>query len=238
MQISTTIKSIKHITPRVTALVLDYEGQEFSFHPGQWVDVHLTIDDETHNCCYSITSIPSENHCIEIAVKLAPDFPLTRHLHKHSKTGDKIFISKAQGDVFLDDNISGPYVFVAGGIGITPLFSMIQHLIASKSHVPIVLLYSMATLEDFLFKDELRALEREHANFRLITTQTRHKVAGKTINGRIDQTMLRAIDLPPGAHYYLCGPPPMVDWVVELLDNMRDELKINASHLHYDKWWS
>lgn len=238
MQFSTTIKSIQHKTPQVAALVLDYDGQDFNFHPGQWVDVHLTIDDETHNCCYSITSIPSEDHCIEIAVKLTSDFPITQYLHKHSKAGDKVYISKAQGNVYLDNNIAGPYVFIAGGIGITPLYSMIQHLLAKNTTTPVNLLYSIATAEDFLFEDELKALQKNHENFRLVTTITRSKNNGGEFSGRITKDMLRRMKLPPNANYYLCGPPPMVDAVAGIINNMREELKISIDNIHYDKWWS
>jgi Na+-transporting NADH:ubiquinone oxidoreductase subunit NqrF len=50
--------------------------------------------------------------------------------------------------------------------------------------------------------------------------------------------MLRAAGLPANASYYLCGPPQMVDNVVEILHELRGELGIGEDHIHYDKWWS
>lgn len=243
MQISTTIKSIEQKTPQIKSIVLEVGSEDFRFYPGQWVDVHLTIDDESHNCCYSITSIPSSRRCIEIAVKLSPDLPFTRYLHQYSKAGDRLFISRAQGNIYLDNNIDGPFVFIAGGIGITPLYSMIRHLLAQKTREPIVLLYSIATRDEFLFDDELRILQEQHDNLRVITTITRdnnycNNSDRATNTGRINRDMLLATQLPPRANYYLCGPPPMVDAVVDMLDGLHQELAITSDHIHYDKWWS
>ncbi|MGD8566515.1 MAG: FAD-dependent oxidoreductase [Gammaproteobacteria bacterium] len=241
MQICTTIKSIEQKTPQIKSIVLEYGDEDFRFYPGQWIDVHLSIDDESHNSCYSITSIPSSRRCIEIAVKLAPDFPITRHLHRNSKAGDRIFISRAQGDLYLDNNIAGPFVFIAGGIGITPLYSMIRHLLAHKTREPVVLLYSIATRDEFLFETELRTLQDQHENFRVITTVTRNGNGNnnrRSCYGRINRDMLLSTQLPPRANYYLCGPPPMVDAVVEMLEGLLEELEITGDHIHYDKWWS
>ncbi|WP_455200204.1 ferredoxin--NADP reductase [Kaarinaea lacus] len=238
MQVCTHIKSIKQKTPSVKLFTLEYDHQEFRFHPGQWVDIHLTIDDETHNCGYSITSTPSDDKTIEVAVKLAPELKLTEHLHKNSHTGDEVYISNAQGDVFLPDDISGPYVFIAGGVGITPLYSMIQHINSVQPATPVTLIYSITTPEEFLFEEELRELAAGNPNFRIFATVTRAKKHKEKFSGRINSEMLRAMELPASANYYLCGPPQMVDDVVDILKRLQNELGITECNIHYDKWWS
>lgn len=238
MQVCTHIKSIEQKTPSVKLFTLDYDNQKFKFHPGQWVDIHLTIDDETHNCGYSITSIPSDDNTIDVAVKLAPELKLTEHLHKNSNAGDEVFISNAQGEVYLPKDISGPYVFIAGGVGITPLFSMIQYINAVKPTASVTLIYSITTPEEFLFEEELRALAASNPNFRVLATITRTKRHNEKFSSRINPEMLRSIGLSAGANYYLCGPPQMVDDVVEIINTLHDELGITESNIHYDKWWS
>ena len=238
MQVCTYIKAIEQKTPSVKLFTLDYGQQEFKFHPGQWVDIHLTIDDETHNCGYSISSIPSSSSTIEVAVKLAPELKLTEQLHNRSKVGDEIFVSAAQGDVYLTEEISGPYVFIAGGVGITPLYSMIQHINAVNPTTPVILVYSITTPEEFLFEKELGKLAKSNPNICILTTVTRTKQHQEKFSGRINLEMLRMIDLPAGANYYLCGPPQMVDYVVDILKTLQDELSITEANIHYDKWWS
>jgi len=238
MQVCTHIKAIEQKTPSVKLITLDYGQQEFSFHPGQWVDIHLTIDDETHNCGYSITSIPSTNNAIEVAVKFAPELKLTEHLHKNSSAGDEVFISNAQGEVYLTEIVSKSYVFIAGGVGITPLYSMMQYINAVKPTAPMTLIYSITTPEEYLFEKELRELATSNLNFRILATVTRTKQHQEKFSDRINQEMLRSANLPAGANYYLCGPPQMVDDVVEILNTHQDELGITESNIHYDKWWS
>ena len=186
MQFNTTITSIHQQSPKVRIFTLDYGDQNFSYHPGQWVDIHLTIDDETHNCGYSITSIPSAEHSIDIAVKLAPDLALTEYLHNQSKIGDNIFISRAQGNIYLTTDISGSYVFIAGGVGITPLYSMIQHILNTKPDTPITLLYSITSPEEFLFEAQIRQLEKSHTNFHCYVTVTRTTTHTERFSGRIN----------------------------------------------------
>ncbi|MCI0505200.1 MAG: FAD-dependent oxidoreductase [Gammaproteobacteria bacterium] len=238
VQFVTHIKAIQQKTPNVKLFTLDYGAQDFRFYPGQWVDIHLTIDDETHNCGYSITSIPGSNHSIEVAVKLAPELKLTTYLHNSCKIGDEIFISRAKGEVYLTEHIAGPYVFIAGGVGITPLYSMIQHIQINKPHTPVTLIYSISTPEEFLFEKELRTLEKTNPDFRCLVTVSRTTHHHERFNGRINADMLRAVSPPASSSYYLCGPPQMVDNVVEILHKLRGELDIGEDHIHYDKWWS
>lgn len=238
MQHQATIAAIQQVTPSIKTFTLDCGNQKFNFHPGQWVDIHLTIDDETHNCGYSITSIPYESNTIEIAVKLAPELLLTEYLHNKSKVGDRIFISDAKGDVWVNGNIEGPYVFIGGGVGITPLFSMITHIANNKPETPMVLLYSIISTEEYLFKDRLSELERTLPNFMCHATITRAKEHDEEFSGRINGNTLKAIKLPKNATYYLCGPPSMVDSVAEQLKQLKDELKLDLKNIYYDKWWA
>lgn len=238
MQLQTKVAEIRQQTPSIKSFVLDCGSEQFSFHAGQWVDIHRTIDDETHNCGYSITSIPTKNNTIEIAAKLAPELLLTKYLHEECKVGDTLYISKAQGDIWINDNVEGPYVFIAGGVGITPLFSMINQILQSKPSTPIVLLYSITHTEEFLFKEGIAALKEKHPGFQYYVTVTREKNHALNFSGRISENILKSINLPPNASYYLCGPPSMVDAVAELLTQRRSDFKLNSEKIFYDKWWA
>lgn len=238
MQICTHIKSIAQKTPSVKTFVLDYGNQEFTFHPGQWIDLHLTINDETHNCGYSITSIPGSDHTIEVAVKRAPDLKLTEQLHQHSMVGDEIYISNARGEVFLNNKLANSYVFIAGGVGITPLYSMIRYINLIKPDIKIILIYSITSPDEYLFETELKKLQTDNPNFNLVVTVTRMTQHQEKFSGRINVEMLRALKLPAKSEYYLCGPPQMVDDTVGMLNQLQKELDISESNIHYDKWWA
>jgi len=238
MQHQITIAAIRQETPSVKSFVLDCGSERFSYYAGQWVDIHRTINDESHNCGYSITSIPSGNNTIEIAVKLAPDLVLTRYLHEQCKVGDILFISDAQGDLWLDKSIDGANVFIAGGVGITPLYSMINQILSIKPDAPVVLIYSIAKPEEFLFEEKILQLQKSHPNFRCYITVTRTKEHKQKFSGRISETILKSINLPTNASYYLCGPPAMVDTVADLLAHLQNDLQLDTNRIFYDKWWA
>ena len=229
---------IKQQTPTIRSFVLDCGPEPFNFFAGQWVDIHRTINDESHNCGYSITSIPSKNNTIEIAVKLAPDLLLTKYFHEECKVGDKLYISKAQGDIWINDATDDSYVFIGGGVGITPLYSMINRLLEARPETPIILLYSITNPDEFLFKNEISHLERKYPDFKYYVTVTREKDHKFDFSGRISEEIMRTTNLPENASYYLCGPPPMVDAVANLLTDLKAELKLNPSRIFYDKWWA
>ena len=238
MQHQTTVVSIQQKTPSVKSFVLDCGTEHFSFYPGQWVDIHRTINDESHNCGYSITSIPNTNNTIEIAAKLAPDLLLTKYLHEECKVGDKLYISKAQGEIVVNKDIEGPCVFIGGGVGITPLYSMMQQISKNNPGIPIRLLQSITQPDEFLFEKEIKQLQKTNPHLNYYVTVTRDKDHNFDFSGRISESILRSISLPDNASYYLCGPPPMVDAVAELLNKLKDELNLDPKNIFYDKWWA
>lgn len=238
MQLQTTVAEIRQQTPSVKSFILDCGSEVFNFHAGQWIDIHRTIDDETHTCGYSITSIPSSCNTIEIAAKLAPDLLLTKYLHEECKVGDTLYISQAQGDIWIDKKIDDPYVFIAGGVGITPLYSMIKQILKLKPETSVVLLYSIAHSEEFLFEREIKQLAEQHSEFKYLVTLTRQKKHNLNFSGRISAEILTSINLPKHSTYYLCGPPAMVDAAADLLIQLQSELQLNPQQIFYDKWWA
>ena len=166
-----------------------------------------------------------------------PEYP-TEHLHKYSEVGDEIYISNAQGDVYLTNRLSDSYVFIAGGVGITPLYSMIQHINFAKPNTKITLIYSITTPEEYLFARELEIMKENNPELSVLVTVTRTSQHQERFSGRINAEMLQSLNLPSGSEYYLCGPPQMVDNTVAILESLKGELDIPDSKIHYDKWWA
>ena len=234
MQIKTAISSIQSISPSVKLITLDPGEAKFEHYAGQWIDIHLTIEDETHNCGYSIVSIPDDESTIDIAVKLAPDLPLTVFLHQRAKPGDIVYISRARGDVCLDKPPQGNYVFIAGGVGITPLISMIHQINRIAPQCKMTLLYSITHPVEFLFKDRIVELANQNVNFQYFTTVTRTPEHSEAYSGRINRKMLDEIPFPQNARYYLCGPPQMVDDISAILNG----INIPTEKILFDRWWA
>jgi len=236
-KIKAKITDICTQTPSVKTFVLDYGSQHFNYTPGQWVDIHIRIDNEPHNGGYSITSIPHKKNAIEVAIKYAPNFPLTTYLHNQSKIGDQVYLSNGQGDIVLAKQITAPLVFIAGGVGISPLISMLRHAASTNTTVPVILLYSITRPEEFLFSEALQNIKQTLANFQYFVTVTQNIPHPFHFNGRINQQMITAVKPPTNASYYLCGPPKMVTDVEKILIKLQTSLGVDPACVHYDKWW-
>lgn len=231
--IKATISDIQKLSPSVNLIEIDLGEHNFSYVPGQWVDVTLAINKQTQNAAFSITSIPNGRNFIEIAVKRVEHLPISAYLHDNLTVGDDVSISEAQGDIVLPEAVKSPLVFLAGGTGITPFISMIRQIFKANKHANATLLYSVTAPDECLFYDELVELRQQHPNFRFFLTTTRTSTHHADFYGRIGSEMLRRAGLDHGAQYYLCGPPQMVDDLAELLL----DLSIPKQQIHYEKWW-
>jgi ferredoxin-NADP reductase len=141
------------------------------------------------------------------------------------QTGDKVLIQILQdvphGAFALHEDASKPAVFLIGGIGIVPAFSMIKDAIARQLPHTIILFYSNRRPEDAPFLDELENLAKQNPSFKLITTMTQAQKSAKSWTGEtgyINQAMLKKyVDNLQAPIYYIAGLPEMVSAMRTLL---------------------
>ena len=84
-----------------------------------------------------------------------------------------------------------PLVLLAGGIGITPLISMLRHAVSTDPMRPVTLLYGAHTDQDFAFRDELVRLARRHPQLHVHLAVAGRFTAPRVYPGRIDESLLR-----------------------------------------------
>lgn len=196
--------------------------KDFQFTPGQYVDVTLLnppeTDAEGNIRSFSIASAPFEDH-ITLATRMR-DTAFKRVL-KSAHLGMEAMLEGPMGSFSLHKNASKAAVLLAGGIGITPFFSILRDALHEKLPRRLYLFYSNRRPEDAAFLSELRQLEKVNEHFRFVPTMTEmaksHQVwKGQT--GFIDQQMVTRF-LPDlhGPIYYIAGPPAMVAAMRQIL---------------------
>ena len=234
MRLPATITRIAQQTPTIKSFDLDLGGRELGFKPGQWIDFFVTIEGAEAIGGYSITSSPSTQTSIGLAVKLDDgDHPVTNWLHKEAQVGDKVEISLG-GDFFYTPDMDGPVVLIAGGIGLTPLMSILRAIAESESPIPTTLIYSVSTPSEILFRHDLERIARLNPDINLVFTITRpedQQWNGHT--GRIDDELLRSERVSPDSLFFICGPPDMIRDVIGMLV----ELGAPGSRVKYEQWW-
>ena len=224
---------IRQVSPTTRALRLDTGGNRLSFSPGQWVDFYADVGGgEIAVAGYSITSSPSRTGGFELAVKLVGENPVTHYVHGPARVGDVVEVAVG-GDFLYTADMGGPLALVAGGIGITPLMSIVRYVDESAPGVRLTLLYSAKTPDELLFREELEAIARDNPNVGCHFSVTRPggtDWAGRV--GRIDREMAEAAGVEAGSLFYICGPPPMIADMVR----MATALGAQPSRIRYEGW--
>jgi ferredoxin-NADP reductase len=204
-----------------TLLVLfDLLGQEVEFTPGQYFFVTLLdppYDDERGaRRHFSVVTSPNERGALGFCTRLR-DSAFKRSLLE-LPVGAEAEVEEPKGNFLLPEDTSQPYVFLAGGIGITVFRSMLRYIAEEDLPHRITLIYSNRDQESTPFLDELSEFEQARDTFRLVLTMTEDP----SWNGetrRIGPELLSdhlADDLRSYA-YLVAGPPTMVNAVVETL---------------------
>ena len=233
MRIPVQIAAIGRESPTVKSFRLDLDGQAFSFLPGQWVDCYL---DEVGRSVagFSITSSPLATETIDLAVKLVGENAVTCHLHKRAQVGDRLYIDGGQGHFYYRREMGDSLVLIGGGIGITPLMSIVRYVDEVAAEADVTLLYSAASPSELLFRRSLTEIACRNPRVRCLFTVTRpggEPWTGRT--GRIDAAMLGEADVDLESLFYVCGPPPMIQTIVDLLSGMG----VAPSRVRFESWW-
>jgi ferredoxin-NADP reductase len=195
-------------------------GREVDFRPGQYFWVTLLdppYDDEKGNRRHiSVVTSPNERGVLGLCTRLR-DSAFKRSLAE-LEVGDEVDVEEPKGDFALPEETDRPYVFIAGGIGITVFRSMLRYITEEGLPHRVTLVYSNSDRESTAFLDELRELESANPNVRVVLTMTDDD-SWDGESRHIDGDFLRDhLDGDLAAFTYLAaGPPDMVEAMVETL---------------------
>jgi ferredoxin-NADP reductase len=222
------------------------------FQPGQFLTFSVKVPERVAGApggersvtrCYSLSDRPNPAG-YRITVKRVPppagrpELPpgvCSGHLHDRVREGDVLQVKAPSGHFFIDPDASVPAVFVAGGIGITPMMSMLRWCLDEQPERRIHLYYGVRSSDDHAFKRVLEDLAARHPVFTLNVvygSPGADDVLGRDYQyaGFIDLALLRRT-LPHGRHqFYVCGPPPMMQSVVPALR----EWGVQADDIHFE----
>lgn len=174
----------------------DPQGRELPpFTPGAHLELSLANGLIRH---YSLCNDATERDRYCIAVGLARDSRGgSRHLHQSLRLGATVQVSAPRNHFPLELAAEG-YVFIAGGIGITPIMAMVRHCLAA--HRPFRVYYCARNRQRCAFYEELRAIAPGHVVFHFDDEQ----------DGRLFDARAAVAAAGSSAHLYTCGPEPLM----------------------------
>ncbi|MFV5692868.1 NO-inducible flavohemoprotein [Flavobacterium sp. LT1R49] len=183
------------------------------FYPGQYISVSTFIPELGHKQPrqYSLSSY-SNNDYYRISVKkeisqnTTPDGIVSNALH-NKKEGDIIEVSAPAGVFFADPKATNPLVLVSGGVGLTPMMSMVETNKNSLQKNQTVWIHSCRNENVHAFKDTIEELNNENAWLTsFVFYETLPESETNAIEGRIDLHQIKEEILIADAKYYICGP--------------------------------
>jgi ferredoxin-NADP reductase len=210
-----------------------------AFSPGQFLTFQLdapahTGDSQSVVRCYSLSDAPQPNR-FRISVKRAPapagsPFPAgvsSNYLHDHVQVGSQLQVRAPAGHFHIDRS-DAPVVLIGGGVGITPMLSMLNWCLSEQPARELWLFYGVRNSAELVMQTHLKDMATQHSNFHLHLCMS-DPLPGDVVElsqlsvqchqSRVDVALLRKLLPLKPYHYYICGPTPMLQSLVPALED-------------------
>jgi propane monooxygenase reductase subunit len=212
------VTAIDKLTADIRRLALELE-QPFKFWAGQYVDI--TVPGSGLVRSFSMANPPGGN-CLEFFIKIYPDGAFSSVLGTQLKIGDELSIKGPYGICFRHENRSGPMILVGGGSGMAPLWSIVNDLARSEEQRQVTFFYGARTQQDLFYLDRIKSIGSVLQDFCFIPALS-HEPAGTDWQGEtgfIHEVVRRHLGpstVDEQTEAYCCGPPPMIEATVPVL---------------------
>ncbi len=206
------VESLRRLNQTVCE-VRFYVGDGFSFRPGQYVVFQIPSSDgrEVIRRSYSISTPPSDEKHLEICVRAVAGGFGSNWVHR-LRRGQEVRVEGPLGDFTLQDG-DREALFVATGTGVSPIKSMLMHLLDQRSNRRSRLFFGVRTTQDLFYTDFLRGLEAHYPAFEartILSSPDPTQWAGR--RGRVTD-LIESLVTPAEAAItdaYLCGSQAMI----------------------------
>jgi propane monooxygenase reductase component len=231
---SGTVSSVKSLTHDIRLLEIELESP-LRFWAGQYVD--LTIPGHGVTRAYSMASRPSDNRALQFIIKKYPDGAFSALLDGGLQPGSAVLAKGPYGGCFRRENRSGAMILAGGGSGMSPLWSILTDLVHSGENRPVRFFYGARTRADLFMLDEIAATGAKLKDFKFVPALSNalpsDEWSGET--GFIHEVVarhLREENLRGEMDAFSCGPPPLIDAVLPILQSVG----VEPSHIYFDKF--
>lgn len=208
----------------------------FEFRAGQFCDITLIdppeTDDEGNTRGFSLVAAPYEDY-LAVATRLR-DTAFKRVIQK-LPDGTEVKFDAPYGDFTLQKNENKPAVFIIGGIGVTPVRSMIAQATHDKTGHKITLIHSNKSPADAPFQEDFREFAKENPNFKFVPVASESapddfKGERGLVNAELIKKYVHDFD---NTIFYLSGPPGMVKAMRSILV---DTLKADEDNIKTEEF--
>lgn len=197
-----------------------------AFLPGQFLTFRLSIPGHSSPVTrtYSLSDSPNHPEYYRVSIKRLtasedqPDIPpglSSSYFHDHVQPGMKLCINAPRGKFYLDPKDSTPVVLASGGVGLTPMISMLNAIVEAGSRRPVWFIHGTRDGTEHAMAAHARRVANENDNVNVYVSYSQPQptdVEGRDYDhrGHVSVELLKWL-LPSAAYaFYLCGPTPFM----------------------------
>ena len=228
-----TVESCERLTHDIHRLVLAVDDtSDFAFTPGQYVDLHVPGTELRRS--FSMANLHGEGR-LEFLIRAYPEGAFAGLLEAGLHPGTPIAFTGPYGSFRLADS-DRDILMVAGGSGMAPVLALLRELAGQASVRKIRFFYGARTAADLFNRELIEELGSRLGDFEYVEVLSEADSSDSTgPTGYVHEAAARA--LADGEisepEVYTCGPPPMVDALIELLTSAHG---VEDRDIHYDKF--
>ncbi|MEH7305135.1 NO-inducible flavohemoprotein [Neobacillus drentensis] len=211
-----------------------------AFAPGQYISIKLEIAGEkfTHIRQYSLSDSPGKDY-YRISIKREagtenPDGLVSNYLHDGVNEGDLLKVSAPAGDFVLDTAKNTPVVLLSGGVGLTPMMSMLKTVVEVQPKRKVTFVHAAQNGNVHALRTEVEELSNlDNVNsyfFYDSPTEEDRKKNRYDVEGYITGEWLKETIDTNDADFYFCGPVPFM----KAINRSLKELGVKADRIHFE----
>jgi len=234
--VSARVTAVEPLTHDITRLCLTVEDADaFAFKPGQYVDIAIPGGGEDEHRSFSMANLANGAGELEFMIKRYPGGRFSGLLGGDGlKAGDALEVTGPYGVFTLRASSPRRLLFIGGGAGMAPILCLLRSMAEAGVERPATFYYGARTATDLFHLDELAVLAERLARFAFVPALSEEGDddgwAGE--RGLVTDVVERLEDDLADVDAYLCGPPPMVDAAIAMLERHA----VPESHIYFDKF--
>lgn len=203
----------------------------FNYLPGQFVTVTVAPRGLPVRRSYTIASSPTKRDYCEITVKHEEHGTVSHYLNSKVHEGELLQLTGPSGKFTFTGEEADSIVLIAGGVGVTPLMSVVRYLTDRSWKGDIFFIFGCLSEESVIFREEIEYLAKRYPNLRVTIVLEKPTGASGSAYSRgfiTKETLAENVPEIASRRVHICGPPPMIDAVKRILA----ELKVPEGNVH------
>lgn len=178
---------------------------------------------------FTISCGPNDDH-YRITVKREPEGEASVFLHDKARVGTVLEATPPAGEFYLPPDQKRPVVLLSGGVGLTPMVSMVEAIASRHPDLPAYYIHGTTNRGTHALDTQMRHLARSHGNISVSTFYEQNDPSSGANDGLITLDWLKANTPLAEADVYLCGPKPFLRHFVAALEGEG----VPADRIHYE----